>query len=65
MTEDRPDRPHIEVRPLTDEEAKRGLEALKELEGLGKRILARRKGKPLPSSSKLIRRAREDLSKRL
>ena len=65
MTDDRRNESHIEVRPLTEEEIKRGLKAIKELEELGSRILARRKGKPLPSSWKLIRQAREDLSKRL
>ena len=55
----------ITIRPLTGEQAQRGLKALKELEQLGNRILARRKGKPLPSAAKLIRQAREDLSKRV
>ncbi len=55
----------ITIRPLTEEETQRGLKALKELEEIGERILARRKGKPVPPAWKLIRQAREDLSKRV
>jgi predicted ATP-binding protein involved in virulence len=65
MAEERPNGTPIEIKPLNEEEIKRGLVAIQELEQLGKRILARRKGKPLPPSWKLIRQAREDLSKRL
>ena len=49
---------------MTDEEAERIGKVLKELGALRKRILARRKGKPLPPSWRLIRQAREELSKR-
>lgn len=65
MTERSPAQSSINIRPLTDEEIQRGLEAIKRAEELGKRILARRKGKPLPPSWKLIRREREKRSKRL
>jgi len=55
----------IEIKPMTDEEAERMAKALVELEALRKRIMARRKGKPLPPAWRLIRQARDDLSKRL
>lgn len=55
----------ITVRPMTDEEAERMSKVLQASEELGKRILARRKGKPLPSSWRLIRQAREERAKRL
>ena len=64
MTDHRTDGPHIEIRPLTEDEIRRGLEAIKRAEELGQRILARRKGKPLPSSWKLIREERDKRSKR-
>ncbi len=65
MRERRPRKATVQIKPMTDEEVDRMGEALKELEALRKRILARRKGKPLPPAWKLIRQAREDLSKRL
>ncbi len=62
------DRVHTEspiaVRPMTDEEAERMGKALKELERLRKRIMTRRKGKPLPPAWGVIRQAREGLSMR-
>jgi predicted ATP-binding protein involved in virulence len=64
MTEMMPGHHQISVIPLTAEEVEQGLKALKELEQLGKRILARRKGKPLPPSWRIVRQAREELSKR-
>ena len=65
MMEWPPKRTSLKVRPMTDEEAERIDKVLKESRELGKRILARRKGKPLPSSWKLIRQAREERSKRI
>jgi excisionase family DNA binding protein len=55
----------ITVRPLTDEEVRQGLEALKESEGLIQRLRERRKGQPLAPSWPLIRREREERSKRI
>ena len=55
----------ITIKPLTDEEVRQGLEALKESEALIQRIRERRKGKPLPSSWRLIRQAREECSKKI
>jgi len=54
----------VTIRPLTEEEIHRGLKALTELEELGKRISARRKGKSLPPAWQLVRQARDELSKR-
>lgn len=65
MTELMPDEPGITIRPLTDAEVKRGMEAIERARELGKRVLARRKGKPLPSSWRLIRQEREKRSKHL
>lgn len=65
MTELMPDKTQLTIRPMTEEEAERTGKVLEEVRELGKRILARRKGKPLPPSWKLIRQAREDLSKRI
>jgi hypothetical protein len=50
---------------MTDEEADRIDKVLKASRALGEKILARRNGKPLPSSWKLIRKAREERSKRI
>ncbi len=47
------------VHPLSDEERRRGLEAMQAAKQLRQRILARRGGEPLPSSWGLIREARE------
>ena len=65
MMEWPPKETSLEVRPMTDEEAERIDKVLKESKELGKRILARRKGKPTPSSWRLIRKAREERSKRI
>jgi excisionase family DNA binding protein len=55
----------ITVRPLTDEEVRQGLEALKESEGFIQRLRERRKGQLLSPSWPLIRQEREARSKRL
>ena len=55
----------IPIRPMTDEEGDRIDKVLKESRALGQEILDRRKGKPVPSSWKLIRKAREERSKRI
>jgi hypothetical protein len=55
----------VTIRPMTDEEADRIDKVLKASRALGEKILARRNGKPLPSSWKLIRKAREERSKRI
>lgn len=65
MKERVPEEHEIYIRPLIDEEVEQGLEAIKRAEELGKRILARRNGKPLPSSWRLIREEREKRSKRI
>lgn len=65
MKETMPMSSPLTIRPLTDEEAQRGLKALEEAKALRKAILARRKGKPFSSSAPLIRRAREERSKQL
>ena len=52
------------IRPLTDEEVQRGLTALEDAAALGKRILARTGGQPLASSAPIIRKAREERSRR-
>ena len=65
MTEGITTQSQIIIKPLTDEEARQGLEALKESEALIQRIRERRKGKPLPSSWRLIRQAREERSKKI
>ena len=53
----------IPIRPMTDEEGERIDKVLKESRALGQKIFTRRKGKPVPSSWKLIRKAREERSK--
>jgi hypothetical protein len=65
VTEDRSNQPQIQVRPLTDEEVERMGEFLKKAKALREKIRTRRKGKPLPSSWKLIRDEREKRSKRI
>ena len=55
----------ITIKPITDEEAERIDKVLKEAKALRTAILKRRKGKPVPSSWKLIRQAREERSKDL
>ncbi len=52
MMEWPPKKTSLEVRPLTDEEGKQIDKVLKEARALGQKILARRRGKPLPSSWK-------------
>ena len=63
MTEERSNQPQIDIRPLTDEEVERMGEFLKKSKELRNKIRSRRKGKPLPSSWKLIREEREKRSK--
>jgi excisionase family DNA binding protein len=55
----------IPIRPLTDEEVKEGLAALKEADAVIEAIRERRGGQPLDSSVPLIRRAREMRAKQL
>ena len=55
----------LEIRPLTDDEVRRGLQALEEARELRTRMLAEHNGQPLTSSVFLIRRARDEQSKRL
>ena len=55
----------ITIRPLTDQEVREGLEALKESEALIERLRERRRGKPLAPSWPVIRQEREERSKRL
>lgn len=50
------------VKPLTEEQIRRRLEAIEQCEALTKRMRARRGGKPLPSSWRVIRQAREERS---
>ncbi len=52
------------IRPLTEEDVQRRLEAIRQSEDLIGRMRARRGGEPVPSSWPLIRRAREERSKR-
>ena len=56
--EDGHDGVNLTVRPLTDEELARGLAAFESSERLIEQMKAQRQGDPLPSSWKLIRRAR-------
>jgi hypothetical protein len=63
LTEWPPKDSSIIVKPMTEEEADRIDKVLKESEALKQPILKRRKGKPVPSSWKLIREAREERSK--
>jgi hypothetical protein len=65
MADQESTQPAVTVKPLTDEEVKEGLEALKDSEALIERIRQRRKGKPLPSSWRLIRKAREERAKQI
>ena len=58
--EDGHDSANLTIRPLTDEEVERGLAALDSSERLIEQIKAQRRGKQLPSSWKLIRRARAE-----
>jgi excisionase family DNA binding protein len=53
------------IRPLTDEEVQRGLEALQKARELGEAIRARRGGEPLDPSLPLIHKAREERLKQL
>lgn len=55
----------LDIKPLTEQEVIRALEALREADELIQAIRTRRKGKPLSPSWPLIRKAREDRSKRL
>ena len=53
------------VKPLTEEEVRRRLKAIEQCEALTERMRARRGGKALPSSWRLIRQAREERSRHL
>jgi excisionase family DNA binding protein len=55
----------IPIRPLTNEEVRQGLAALKEADAVIEAIRERRGGQPLDSSVPLIRRARETRAKHL
>ena len=51
------------VRPLTEEEKRRGFDALEASQALIARMRTRREGKPLAESWPMIREAREERSK--
>lgn len=55
----------LSFRRLTNEEAERRLAAIEEARALRERMLAERQGKPFAPSWPLIRKAREERSKRL
>ncbi len=55
----------LTVRPMTEEEAQRGLEALERDRASRAQMLAEHGGKPLSSTAPLIRKAREERSKQL
>ena len=55
----------LTVHPLSEEERQRGLQALQQIKQLRARILARRDGKPFPSSWELIREARDERDRQL
>jgi hypothetical protein len=57
--------PVITIEPLSKEEIREGLEAIEQSRVLGKAILKRRKGKPVPPAWKLMRQEREERSKRI
>jgi hypothetical protein len=65
MTEVQPIRAKVLVRPLSQEEVERGLQAMSEARQTRQRMVARRGGKPFPSSWQLIREAREERASRL
>ena len=65
MTEEKYNQPQFNISHLTDKEVEQGREALKQARELREAILKRRKGKPVPSSWKLIREEREKRSKRI
>lgn len=52
----------IEISPMTEEERRRGVAALKEIDDLQERMAAERGGQPFPSSVKLIHKMREERS---
>ncbi len=54
-----------DIQPLTDEQLEQMDEFFSRSQVLIDSIRERRKGKPLPSSWRLIRKAREERSKRL
>lgn len=58
--EDRQAGAKLVVRPLTDVEAQRGLEALESSKSLLEQMKTQTQGKPLPSSWRMIRRARAE-----
>lgn len=53
------------IRPLTEEEKRRGLEALEASRKLGERMRARRGGQPFEETWPIIREAREERSRQL
>jgi hypothetical protein len=53
------------VKPLTDAQVRQVTEFLNQSQAIRDRIRKRRKGKPLPSSWRLIRQAREERSRQL
>ncbi len=55
-----PEKTKIEIEPLNEEEKVRALKSLEEGKKLRQEILKRREGRPVPSSWKLIREAREE-----
>ncbi|HEX5479509.1 MAG TPA: helix-turn-helix domain-containing protein [Dehalococcoidia bacterium] len=54
-----------QLRPLTEAEKQRALEAFEAAVRIGEEIHARRKGRRLPDSAAIIRAAREERSRRL
>lgn len=53
------------IRPLSDDEVRRGLDALKRSRELTARMLAERDGRPFDPSWPLIREAREERSEQV
>jgi excisionase family DNA binding protein len=64
MGETMPIQAKLRVMPLSSEEVRRMGDFLDQSQALIDRIRARREGRPLPSSWPLIRKAREERSKR-
>jgi excisionase family DNA binding protein len=56
---------HPQIRPLTEEERQRSLEAFERIKKLRAKILARRGGEPFPPSWKEINEDRDERSRQL
>jgi hypothetical protein len=59
------DRTTVATSPMTEEERRRGLAVLKELDALQEQMVAERGGQPFPSSVELIEEMREERSRHL